>query len=154
MYELIQLTEHDFYIESPAKVGVVKSSEDEVVLIDSGSDKDAAKKVLRVLSAQNWKLSAIFNTHSHADHTGGNKFLQEKTGCKIFAKGLEADVACAPVFEPIGLYGGLPFKELKNKFLMAQPSEVSYLSEDVLPVGMKLLPLPGHCFETLTCTFL
>ena len=44
MYELIQLTEHDYYIDCPAKIGLVKTGDDEAVLIDSGSDKDAGKR--------------------------------------------------------------------------------------------------------------
>ena len=52
-----------------------------------------------------------------------------------------------PVLEPIGLYGGRPFKELKNKFLMAQGSNVLPLTSDILPEYMELLELPGHCFD-------
>ena len=147
MYELIQLTEHDYYIDCPAKIGLIRVSDDEVVLIDSGSDKDAGKKVYRILDSNKWKLRAIFNTHSHADHIGGNHFLQEKTGCNIYAKGMECVYANIPLLEPIGLYGGLPFKELKHKFLMAQESQVLPLTSESLPAGINMFDLPGHCFE-------
>ena len=147
MYELIQLTEHDYYIDCPAKIGLIRVSDDEVVLIDSGSDKDAGKKVYRILDSNKWKLRAIFNTHSHADHIGGNHFLQEKTGCNIYAKGMECAYANIPLLEPIGLYGGLPFKELKHKFLMAQESQVLPLTSESLPAGINMFDLPGHCFE-------
>ena len=144
MYELVRLTERDLYIDCPAKIGVVLTGADEAVLIDSGSDRDAGKKVLRVLEGQGWKLKAIFNTHSHADHIGGNRFLQEKTGCRIYARGLERACTLEPLLEPAGLYGGLPFKALRHKFLMAQGSDVLPLTEDALPPGMSLIPLPGH----------
>lgn len=145
MYELIQINENDYYVNCPAKIGIVKISDNEVVLIDSGNDKDAGKKVLRILEANNWKLHAIYNTHSHADHIGGNKFIQDRTGCKVYAKGMEAVYTSNPILEPIGLYAGLPMKDLKHKFLMAQPSLAEELTEAALPAGMKLLPLPGHC---------
>ena len=45
MYELIQLSDISYYVVSPAKIGIVKLSESEVCLIDSGNDKEAAKKV-------------------------------------------------------------------------------------------------------------
>lgn len=147
MYELIQLTEHDYYIDCPAKLGLVRVSDGEAVLIDSGSDKDAGKKAWRILQEKGWILRAICNTHSHADHIGGNRFLQEKSGCPIYARGLEAVYAAAPILEPIGLYGGLPFKELRSKFLLAQESRVLPLTAETLPAGFRLLDLPGHCFE-------
>ena len=144
MYELIKLAENDYYVDCPAKIGIVRVGGDEVVLIDSGNDRDAGKKVLRILEANGWKLRAIFNTHSHADHIGGNRFLQERTGCAVYANGVEAAYTRYPILEPAGLYGGLPLGGLRHKFLMAQPSDASELTEATLPNGMKLLPLPGH----------
>lgn len=144
MYELIQLSDRDYYIDCPSKIGLVRITDSDVILIDSGNDKDAGKKVLRLLEANHWTLQAIFNTHSHADHIGGNRFLQEKTGCRIYANGLETAFTNAPLLEPAVLYGGLPLKDLKNKFLMANESRAMPLTPDVLPAGLTLLPLPGH----------
>lgn len=45
MYELIQLSANTYCIESPTKIGLVRLSENEVCLIDSGNDKDAGRKV-------------------------------------------------------------------------------------------------------------
>lgn len=147
MYELIQVSEHDYYIDCPAKIGLVRTGENEVVLIDSGNDKDAGKKVLKILNMNGWQLKAICNTHSHADHIGGNRFLQEKTGCQVFAPGMECLYTTSPELEPMGLYGGLPFKELQNKFLMAQPSDAAPLTPAVLPEGWEIIRLPGHSFD-------
>ena len=67
MYELIPVSERCFYIQSPAKIGLVRMEGREVCLIDSGSDKDAGRKVRQILDAQGWTLRAIYNTHSNAD---------------------------------------------------------------------------------------
>ncbi len=147
MYELIQLAEKTYYIESPAKVGVMLLDEHQVVLIDSGNDKDAGKKIKKVLDAQGWTVKAIFNTHSHADHIGGNQYLQKQTGCAIYASGIERDFTCHPILESCFLYGGDSSNELRHKFLMAQPSEAKLLIDTVLPDDVKAISLPGHSFD-------
>lgn len=144
MYELIQAGERTWYINCPAKMGIYQMNEGDVCLIDSGNDKDAAKKVLKILDANAWTLKMVINTHSHADHIGGNRLLQERTGCKIYAAGTDRVFISHPVLEPSLLYGGYPCKELRNKFLMAQESVAEELTEAVLPEGMEMLRLDGH----------
>lgn len=147
MYELIQVSDRSYYIQSPAKIGLVKLNDKEVCLIDSGNDKDAGRKVRQILDANGWKLTAIFNTHSNADHIGGNKYLQGQTGCKIYAPGIDCDFTRHPILEPSFLYGGYPCKDLRHKFLLAQESNAEYLTNDVLPEGFDLIRLPGHFFD-------
>lgn len=147
MYELTQVSEHDYYIQSPTKIGLVKLSDTEVCLIDSGNDKDAGRKIRQILDANGWRLTAIYNTHSNADHIGGNKYLQGQTGCSIYAPGIECDFTRHPVLEPAFLYGGYPCKELRHKFLMAQESDAEYLTKNALPKGFDMIPLPGHFFD-------
>lgn len=147
MYELMQAGERSFYIQSPAKIGLVKLGDTDVCLIDSGSDKDAGRKVRQILDANGWKLRAIYNTHSNADHIGGNKYLQAQTGCKIYAPGIECDFTRHPLLEPSFLYGGFPFGDLRHKFLMAQESDAEVLTPESLPEGFEILELPGHFFD-------
>ena len=147
MYELIPCGESSFYIESPAKLGLVLTGEGEACLIDSGSDRDAGKKVKKLLDARGWTLRAIYNTHSHADHIGGNRYLQTQTGCKIYAAGIERDFTEHPILESSYLWGGNPPKALRHKFLLAQASEVLPLTGAVLPDGWECIPLPGHSFD-------
>lgn len=149
MYELCKAGENSFYLDCPAKIGICLTGKAEVCLIDSGNDKDAGKKVKQLLERNEWKLDRIINTHSHADHIGGNRYLQTQTGCKIYAPGLEKDFTVHPVLEPSFLYGGFPPKELRHKFLMAQESGAELLTEEVLPDGAGLLSLPGHSFDMI-----
>ena len=147
MYELHQVTESAYYIQSPAKIGLVKLDGNDVCLIDSGNDKEAGRKVRQILDANNWRLRAIYNTHSNADHIGGNKYLQTQTGCDIFAPGIERDFTVHPVLEPSFLYGGFPPQSLRHKFLLAQESEADDLTPEALPKNLSVLPLPGHFFD-------
>lgn len=147
MYELIQVGEKSYYINCPAKIGIYKANEDGVYLIDSGSDKDAGRKVRQILDKNGWKLLGILSTHSNADHIGGNKYLQSQTGCKIFTYGIEGAITKYPVLEPAYLYGGYPCKDLRHKFLMAQESEVVDVSDEDFPKEVEVIPLPGHFFD-------
>lgn len=147
MYELIQVSEKCYYIQSPAKVGIVKLNDTDVCLIDSGNDKDAGRKVRQILDKNGWRLTAIYNTHSNADHIGGNKYLQRQTACKVYAPGIECDFTRHTILEPAFLYGGYPCKDLQHKFLMAQGSDAENLTKEVLPEGFEMINLPGHFFD-------
>lgn len=147
MYELVQVSGNSYYIQSPAKIGLVRLSDTEVCLIDSGNDKDAGRKVRQILDANGWQLTAIYNTHSNADHIGGNKYLQGQTGCKVYAPGIECDFTKHPLLEPSFLYGGYPCRELRHKFLLAQESDAENLTNEVLPTDFEMIPLPGHFFD-------
>ena len=147
MYELIEISERCRYIQSPAKIGLVLLGGGDVCLIDSGNDKESGRKVRQHLNKNGWRLTAIYNTHSNADHIGGNQYLQKQTGCAVYAPGIEQDFTRHPVLEPSFLYGGYPPKALRHKFLLAQPSDAQPLTPDVLPEGMEILPLPGHFFD-------
>jgi len=149
MYELIQAGERTYYINCPAKIGIYRLNDTDVYLIDSGNDKEAGKKVLKILSANNWCLKAIINTHSNADHIGGNKLLKDRTGCSIYTTKLEGAFTEYPMLESSFLYGGYPNKALRNKFLLAESSNIRDISELSLPEGMEIFPLKGHFFDMI-----
>ena len=147
MFELIQISERDYYIQSPAKIGLIRLNDSDVCLIDSGNDKDAGRKVRQILDANKWHLTAIYNTHSNADHIGGNQYLQRQTGCSVYAPGIDCAFTRHPILEPSFLYGAYPPKDLRHKFLVAQESDARELTLDVLPDGFQIIPLPGHFFD-------
>lgn len=49
---------------------------------------------LRAAAARGWEITHILNTHHHGDHVGGNKAIQEATGCLIV--GPKADAQRIP----------------------------------------------------------
>ncbi len=48
-------------------------------------DPAVAQPVLDALAKNNWRLTAILNTHHHGDHVGGNLELKRLTGCTVIA---------------------------------------------------------------------
>ncbi len=147
MYELMKITEKCYYINCPAKIGIYLADSENVYLIDSGNDKSAGRKVRQILDKNGWRLQGILNTHSHADHIGGNRYLQGQTGCRIYSPRTEGVFTKYPVLEPAFLYGGYPCKDLRYKFLMAQESEALDFSDEGFPEGIEVIPLPGHSFD-------
>ena len=149
MYELVSAGERSWYIESPAKIGVCILDDGEVCLIDSGLDKEAGKKALKILDSRGWRLRAVVNTHSNADHIGGNRLLQERTGCPVFATSLEGAFTRHPILEPAFVYGGYPPAPLRNKFLLAAPSSVREITDPEFPRELQVIPLPGHFLDMI-----
>ena len=149
MYELIKVVERTYYIDCPAKIGIYKCSDNEVYIIDSGNDKDAGKKILKILAANNWQLKGIINTHSHADHVGGNALIQQRTGCDIYGTPIENIITKYTFLESALLYSGYTCKPLHNKFLMAMPSNPTYDITQNCPEGLEYIKLPGHYMDMI-----
>jgi len=61
---------------------------------DSGEtmvvDPAEADPVLAEAKARGWTISAIWNTHWHPDHTGGNAAIKQATGAPVIAPAAEA----------------------------------------------------------------
>ena len=144
--ELKPIAANTYYIPSPTNVGVYLQGQD-AILIDSGSDEGAARQILRVLQNRGLNLRLIINTHSHADHIGGNLFLQKRTGCAVAATREEAVFIENTPLEAAVLYGGYPLAALDNKFLHAKATPVQQIipaSGPILDTGLEALPLYGH----------
>jgi glyoxylase-like metal-dependent hydrolase (beta-lactamase superfamily II) len=102
--------------------------------------------VLRELDDRGWSLRMIINTHSHADHVGGNSFLQARTGCPAYAAGEDVSIIRHPILNTSLIYGGHPCRMMKNKLLYAPPSDIAELDESTLPEGLEMTRLDGHSF--------
>ena len=144
----LKVGEKTYYIKNPTNIGIYKIDEKNVYLIDSGNDKDAGKKILNIINEQGWTIKGIISTHSHADHIGGNKIIQDRTGCKILSYNIEECFTKNPILEPSFLYGGYPFKDIRNKFLLAKESNVLPI-ENNLPEGLEYFTLKGHYFDMI-----
>lgn len=144
MAEMIQIKNNTYCFDCNARVGVYKVNERDVYFIDSSSDSDTAEKLYNTITDLGWRILGIINTHSHADHNGGNAFLQDKTGCKIFANGIEAAVSENTMLNTVSLIGGYPAKEFTTKLLYAQPSIVYAFDHPDFPHEFEIIDLPGH----------
>ena len=53
-------------------------------------DPAVADPVLAEAERRGWRITQIWNTHWHPDHTGGNEAIKRATGCTITAPSAEA----------------------------------------------------------------
>jgi hydroxyacylglutathione hydrolase len=54
-------------------------------------DPAAAEPVLAEADTRGWRITQIWNTHWHPDHTGGNAAIKEATGCIVTGPAAEKD---------------------------------------------------------------
>jgi glyoxylase-like metal-dependent hydrolase (beta-lactamase superfamily II) len=142
--ELRQLSGNTYAIETDtSSIGLYIFNDQRCLLIDSGANQTQAQELWKLLKARNLTVYAIFNTHSHADHCGGNHYIQARSNCRIYATAVEAAFIQQPILIPYALYGAFPLKLLQSKFFMPQASHVT----DTISAGY--MPINGQAFEIL-----
>ena len=57
--ELVKVGEKTYYIKNPTNIGIYKVDDNNVYIIDSGNDKDAGKKILKIVEEQGWQVKGI-----------------------------------------------------------------------------------------------
>ncbi len=149
---LVNIFENSYCLSDALSIGVcLNPHTQKAVLIDSGLDKSKIKSIEKSLPS-GYQISAIINTHSHADHCGGNAAVQSKNpDVRIYTTKFEQGFVEVPLHEPHGFNCcAEPFSELKNKFLCAEASRVTdiidYRDHEVCigEMPFKIVTLPGH----------
>ncbi len=148
--ELTQLGPATWVMEGPTNIGFMDTS-DGVFIVDSGNGKEAGRKINQALKKMGWQLSGIINTHSNADHIGGNDYLKRNLACDIYAPAIEAAFTEHPELETAFLWGGKPVKDLDNRFFKAVPSTVDHVltKDSQVADGLTLHVLDGHFFNMM-----
>ncbi len=127
-----------FHLQGGSNMGLVVR-DGKGLLIDTGLDKDTARRALRVADELEVTLEAVFITHAHADHFGGAHFLQRRLGMSLYAPALEAVMMEHPI------------RELRHKFTLAKPCRIDHVVEpgplEIGPFQVKVVPLPGHALN-------
>lgn len=105
------------------------------IIIDPGGEPE---KISSFIDSRNLKPLMIINTHGHADHCGGNKFLKERYSIPVLMH--QADVEILNSFENKFIFplmkGGLP--PFPDKFLK---------DGELIKFGgtsLKIIHTPGH----------
>ncbi|MCR4821427.1 MAG: MBL fold metallo-hydrolase [Treponema sp.] len=157
--QLVKLSEHIFYLKMPTNIGFIylteEGGEESVYIIDSGNDESSGARILDFIKSNfpRASLKAIINTHSHADHCGGNSYLVRESGCQVWASKGEAYLMEFPEIETQLVWGGTAIHDIRSKYLLAKACKVSRVfngeEEIQIPcqegkITLKVISLPGH----------
>jgi len=143
--EIVNITEKVFAVDvGPTYIAGIRGK-DGAALFDTGIDSSCAKKIAKLLDKP---VTAVFCTHYHADHTGGNHFFHSKNGADIFINSGELSFMYNTNLSPAFLYGGRSFDKINGKFLKA----TSVPEVKQLPIApfefegtlITPIPTPGH----------
>ncbi len=146
MFELVQAGERTWYIESPNIMGIYQLNDQEVCMIDTGNGEKSARAAQEILETRGWKLKFIINTHSHIDHLGGNKYLMKTWNCPAYETNVENAFANHGRLEASYMFGGYPFRQMKQFFDHPGPIGFRDIEDFALPHGLEYMDLPGHSF--------
>ncbi len=146
---LEQLSDQVFVAPGGVNIGVIFAPNERAILIDTGLNESAARKVLRWIGERDRVVGAIITTHGHADHFGGNAFVVKRTGAKVWAPAWDEAVLRYPLFQPVCLYAGAdPPDSLRGGFLLAESSPVDFIYDagalEVEDVKLEAVSLAGH----------
>jgi hydroxyacylglutathione hydrolase len=107
----------------------------EAVIIDPG---DSSPSLERYMEEEQLLVKYIINTHSHFDHTGGNKKVKEFTGARLLIHQAEADVL--PQIGTLASMFGLQVEDSPPAdAFIAEGDEVTFGE-----VNLNVLETPGH----------
>lgn len=150
MSHVQQLSDKVFYLPGGVNCAIIKAEDNKAILVDTGQDKDYGREIKKGCESLGLTPAVIINTHSHADHYGGNDYLlRQYPDIPVYAPTFESAILQTPYLEPVYLFNGAkPLNELMSKWLLAKPSKVdSELKAgklDLLGVSLEVIDTSGH----------
>ncbi len=155
-----------YCIPGPTNVGAIVGNSGrsagaaaDIYLVDSGMNSADAERICGALhalfppEAGGFRVKAVVNTHSHADHAGGNAWFQRTSGCEIWTARGETGSLLNPQVQAAVAWGGNPVAELKTPYLAAEPCTPTRIIAEGAPEHLSdggrldFIPLPGHYFD-------
>jgi glyoxylase-like metal-dependent hydrolase (beta-lactamase superfamily II) len=124
------------------------------VLVDSGADRDAGKRLVRGLRERSWRLEAIVTTHAHADHVGGHAAraaAARRAGVRAGDRGRADARPVARADLPVPRRRAAPGAH--GRWLQAEPSRVDVVAEagplELIGLPLELIAVDGHAIRQL-----
>ena len=151
----IQLSKSVYCLVGHTNIGIIED-EKNIILIDSGLNRENATRIDKIIQDNfNKKIGTIINTHSNADHAGGNKYFFEKYNCKILSTKKESAFLENPYLESAFLWGAHPFDKIRTSYFECECSTATEFvnKNSIIELNSKakitFLSLPGHFIDMI-----
>lgn len=125
-----------------------KINDEEIIMLDTGWERGERNGIDEVLEKNNFKVTAILNSHAHIDHIGNNTYFRDKYNSIIAMSAYEAIICSSEV--NLKLYYGnqtLKFvKEHYNHMVFKTDIIIEENQHEILLCGVnfKIIHTPGH----------
>jgi len=148
-FEIVTLADGIYHLQSGANSGLIVR-DGHGILIDTGLDDDAGRRLKKALDSLNVTLDAVILTHGHADHFGGTAYLRRNLPAfTVYAPAIETAFIANPMLEGYMLSAGAaPFDQLQSKFTRAPgclvDRELAFGMQSIGGVELEIVGLAGH----------
>ncbi len=145
---LKHLIGRSYCLETPAaSLGLYLGDDNHCLLIDSG-EAAYGQQVVNMIHQQGWRVSALINTHAHADHCGANRIIADTFGAAVYASAAEKVFLENPWLIPYTLFSAHPPRSLANRFIVPPASpKVDVLEPGtrvISGISLNIIDLGGH----------
>lgn len=151
----IRLSKSVYCLLDHTNIGIIEDV-DYLILVDSGLNSENASEIDKLIQTNfNKKIGAIINTHSNADHAGGNKYFSEKYNCKIYTTPKESAFLENPYLESALIWGAHPFDKIRTSYFECEKSIATDLVNENSQIKLnngtiiKFISLPGHFIDMI-----
>jgi glyoxylase-like metal-dependent hydrolase (beta-lactamase superfamily II) len=148
-FEVVGIAEGIYHLQSGANSGLIVR-DGRGILIDTGLDDDAGRRLKKALESLKVTLDAVILTHGHADHFGGTSYLRRNLPpVTVYAPAIEAALIANPSLEGYMLSAGAaPFDQLQGKFTRATgcivDHELTLGKQTINGIDLDIIGLAGH----------
>ncbi|MGC8620021.1 MAG: MBL fold metallo-hydrolase [Thermoplasmata archaeon] len=143
--EMLKVSGNTYIFPGPTTIGLYLN-DNKATIIDTGIDENGIRKIFNYLNEKGISINSVINTHSHADHIGGNAYLEKKGVENFYSSEIESFFIRNTEFLPQYIFGSKAPKFMQNKFLMAERTKNV---KTMLPDIFKVIDLTGHSWQMI-----
>lgn len=125
-----------------------KINDEEIIMLDTGWKKGEREGIEELLVNNNFKVTAIINSHTHTDHVGNNAYFKEKYNSIIAMPAYEALICSSPANLKL-YYQSQSLKDVKEHYgHMVCKTDIMIKDDQdnikLCGINFKIIHTPGH----------